>query len=173
MAYINIEIKAKCKNQDYIRKILKKNKARFIGTDHQVDTYFKARKGRLKIREGTIENSLIYYNRENKKGPKKSKVLMVKLKKNNDIKEILKEVLKVSAVVDKKREIYFIKNIKFHIDNVRSIGKFMEIEAIDENGKIGRKKLLSQCRYYLKLFKINKSSMVNCSYSDMLKNKLK
>jgi len=35
-----IEIKAKCTNPDEIRKILSAQKARFIGEDHQIDTYF-------------------------------------------------------------------------------------------------------------------------------------
>ena len=37
--------------------------------------------------------------------------------------------------MDKKREIYFIHNVKFHIDNVKNLGTFIEIEAIDEYTK--------------------------------------
>ena len=32
---------------------------KFIGEDNQEDTYFNVAKGRLKLREGNIENSLI------------------------------------------------------------------------------------------------------------------
>ncbi len=60
MSHINIEIKAKLKNSDLIIKILKNQRARFIGTDHQIDTYFKVPYGRLKLREGSIENYLIF-----------------------------------------------------------------------------------------------------------------
>lgn len=59
MAHVNIEIKAKSNNQDKIRNILKSNNAEFKGIDHQIDTYFKAIIGRLKLREGEIENHLI------------------------------------------------------------------------------------------------------------------
>lgn len=70
MNHINIEIKAKCSQPDKIRDFLKSQSAEFKGVDHQIDTYFKVNKGRLKLREGNIENNLIYYERENKQGPK-------------------------------------------------------------------------------------------------------
>ena len=66
MVYINIEIKAKCNNQEEIRKILQSKNADFKGVDHQINTYFKANSGRLKLREGNIENVLAWYQKENK-----------------------------------------------------------------------------------------------------------
>ena len=62
-AHLNIEIKAWCPNLGMVRKTLKRFRARFVGIDHQVDTYFKVSSGRLKLREGKIENHLIYYER--------------------------------------------------------------------------------------------------------------
>ena len=76
MAHVNIEIKAKSNNQDAIREILKSKNADFKGIDHQIDTYFKVSNGRLKLREGKIENHLIHYQRENKEGPKQSDVTL-------------------------------------------------------------------------------------------------
>ena len=78
MEQINIEIKAKSNNQDMIREILKSKNSDFKGIDHQIDTYFKVNFGRLKLREGQIENYLIYYDRENKEGPKQSNVTLFK-----------------------------------------------------------------------------------------------
>ena len=72
-----IEIKARCSELDKARKILQGKHADFKGVDHQIDTYFRVNLGRLKLREGTIENHLIHYERENKEGPKQSKVLLL------------------------------------------------------------------------------------------------
>ncbi|MBU0536174.1 MAG: adenylate cyclase, partial [Nanoarchaeota archaeon] len=72
MPHKNIEIKARCSDHARIRDILLREKADFKGTDHQIDTYFNTCNGRLKLREGNIENSLIFYKREDKTGPKKS-----------------------------------------------------------------------------------------------------
>ncbi|MFH1608641.1 MAG: class IV adenylate cyclase [Patescibacteria group bacterium] len=168
----NIEIKAKCSDFKKIRKILISQKADFKGIDHQIDTYFKINNGRLKLREGNIENDLIFYNRENKKGPKKSEVILLKNNPKSSLKKILEASLGKLIVVDKHREIFFIKNVKFHLDKVKNLGTFVEIEAIDKKGNFSEKKLLEQCNFYLKLFRISKKDLVNNSYSDLLiKNK--
>ena len=171
MAHINIEIKAKSNNQDEIREILKSKNAEFKGVDHQIDTYFKVNLGRLKLREGTIENFLIHYQRENKEGPKQSDIILFKSDPKSSLKEILTKALGVLVVIDKKREIYFIDNVKFHIDIVEDLGTFVEIEAIDDDGSIGKDKLLEQCQSFLDLFKISQEDMISVSYSDLLLEK--
>lgn len=168
MPHLNVEIKARCNNHDKIREILLSNGADFKGTDHQIDTYFKVPAGRLKLREGNIENYLIFYERENQEGPKQSKVILFDNPSGSSLKEILTKSLDILALVDKKREIYFIENVKFHIDTVKNLGTFMEIEAIDSDGTIGKDKLQEQCQYYLTLFGIDKNDLLSKSYSDML-----
>ena len=83
-----IEIKAKCADVSQIRSILLANKADFKGIDHQIDTYFKAPIGRLKLRAGNIENTLIHYNRPNQAGPKNSQVIYRRLPPNTDLKAV-------------------------------------------------------------------------------------
>jgi len=171
MAILNIEIKAKSNNQDKIREILKSRNADFKGEDHQIDTYFKVNFGRLKLREGNIENNLIYYNRENKEGPKQSEIILFKSSPDSTLKELLTKALGILVVIDKQREIYFIDNVKFHIDTVKNLGTFVEIEAIDDTGSIGKEKLLEQCQFYLDLFKISKDDLISVSYSDLMLEK--
>ena len=168
MSFINIEIKARCSDSDSIEKMLFEENAEFIGTDHQIDTYFNVSNGRLKLREGNIENALIHYNRENISGPKKSEVLLYKSKPGSALKDILSKSIGVKVVVDKVRKIFFIDNIKFHLDNVKGLGSFVEIEAIDKNGTIGQAKLFEQCQQYLKKFGINEDEFIPDSYSDLL-----
>ena len=103
MSYMNIEIKVRCSNQEKIREILKSNNASYKGTDHQIDTYFNnVRHGRLKLREGNIENALIYYDRENVDGPKKCECILYETKPDSSLKEILGKALGVMVIVDKK-----------------------------------------------------------------------
>lgn len=168
---LNIEIKAKSFNQDKIREVLKSNDAEFKGMDHQIDTYFKINFGRLKLREGNIENNLIHYLRENKEGPKQSEVILYRSAPDSTLKKLLSEALGILVIVDKQREIYFIGNVKFHIDTVMNLGTFVEIEAIDINESIGKEKLLEQCRYYLDLFQIPKEDLISGSYSDLMLGK--
>lgn len=168
MSHLNIEIKARIEDPKTIRDRLCSIGADFIGTDHQVDTYFNVKSGRLKLREGKIENHLIYYEREDVTGPKQSVVTLFKNPVNSNLKELLINALGEMVVVDKKREIYFINNVKFHLDEVLGLGTFFEIEAIDKDGSLGKDKLLDQCNYYLKEFGITKDKLIDKSYGDLL-----
>lgn len=163
-----IEIKARCSQPDRIRQILREHSARPIGTDHQIDTYFKVPNGRLKLREGNIENTLIHYQRPNQAGPKNSKVLLYRPAPNLDLKQVLTAAMGVLVIVDKQREIYFIDNVKFHIDQVKQLGSFVEIEAIDEEDTLDPKILLDQCQHYMQLFAIQEADLMEVSYSDLL-----
>lgn len=165
---LNVEIKAISNNQDFIRNILLEKKALYKGVDHQVDTYFKVSNGRMKLRVGKIENNLIHYERENKAGPKQANVILYKSNPESTLNELLSTALGVLVIVDKEREIYFIDNVKFHIDKVKYLGSFVEIEAIDKEGNIGYERLLEQCNYYLNLFGIQKDDLVSNSYSDLI-----
>ena len=166
---INIEIKAKIYNPEKARNYLRNEHAEFIGIDHQIDTYFVVKKGKLKLREGNIENALIYYIREAVATPKKSEIMLYKLHKGGTLKDILLKILDVDIVVDKKREIYFIDNVKFLIDEVKGLGNFIEIEAIDENETIGDEILRRQCERYVDALGVSPSDILKNSYSDMLK----
>ncbi len=167
MQRINIEIKARCAHPEEIRDLLNKLQAEFIGTDYQTDTYFNVPHGRLKLREGNIENALIHYFRNDQAGPKRSDISLYKTQPRSDLKQVLTAALGLLAVVSKRRQIYFIENVKFHIDEVQQLGAFVEVEAIDRDGSIGEEKLREQCQYYLNLFKIRKEDLVEVSYSDL------
>lgn len=166
--HLNIEIKARCADPGRIRTLLQELAADFKGEDRQIDTYFNVPEGRLKLREGNIENALIHYRRTDQAGPKRSEVTLYRTTPGAALKEVLTTALGVRTVVDKKREIYFIGNVKFHIDSVKGLGSFVEIEAIDVDGSLGEVKLREQCDYYLDLFDIREENLVEESYSDMV-----
>lgn len=169
MKILNVEIKARTSKPGAIEAKLTQMGARFWGQDHQVDTYFKVTSGRLKLREGKIENSLIYYHRIETKELKKSEVVLQKLgTENSGLKAILENVHGIWKIVDKQRKIFFIENVKFHIDEVERLGSFVEIEAIDENGTLGEAKLREQCDYYIGQLGIDPTRFVDQSYSDMV-----
>jgi predicted adenylyl cyclase CyaB len=167
MPHLNIEIKARCADPTHIINFLTRRQADFRGEDRQIDTYFHTQSGRLKLREGAIEHSLIYYERPDQKGPKASEIILIR-QPPEEIKALLEKTNGVKVVVDKRRKIYFIENVKFHIDRVEGLGNFVEIEAIDLDGSIGRKKLLEQCNFYLQAFRIPEEDLLTASYSDML-----
>ncbi len=103
MHRINIEIKARCSHPEEIHELLEKQQAEFIGTDRQVDTYFRVPNGRLKLREGNIENALIHYHRLGQAGPKRSDISLYKTEPKSELREVLTAALGVLAVVAKRR----------------------------------------------------------------------
>ncbi len=171
MSVLSIEIKARSEHHQKIRDYLLAHGARQVGLDHQIDTYFNVPHGRLKLREGNIENNLIHYIRNNQKGPKRSAVHLYPSTPDSTLKDTLSAALGIKVVVDKQREIYFIDNAKFHLDTVRGLGTFVEIEALDENNQRTAEELEQQCRSYMEAFDIDASQLVSMSYSDLLANR--
>jgi len=163
---LNFEFKARLHNEPRVREALKRLNARFIGTDHQIDTYFRVPSGRLKVRAGRLENALIFYRRSNLRRARQSTVEMMLLPRRNSLRAILARALGTLAVVDKRREIYFVKNVKIHLDRVRQLGKFLEVEAISRTGDA--KKMRSQARQFQELFGITAKDIVAESYSDLI-----
>ena len=166
--HINYEFKAKRDDTDQLEAILQNLSPKFAGTDHQVDTYFNIPNGRLKLREGNIEYSLIHYERKDSAGAKQSDVTLYHPVPDTALKQVLEKSLGILVVVDKKRKIYFIDNVKFHFDEVEGLGRFVEVEAIDKDGTIGIEKLKEQCNVYAHLFKLRKDEYIAGSYSDLL-----
>ncbi len=165
---VNVEIKARCARPEAIRDVLRDAEAEFRGRDHQIDTYFVVPQGRLKLREGNIENHLIYYQRPDEAGPKRSEVYLYPPSDSAALHALLREALGVRVVVDKLREIWFVGNVKFHIDEVKGLGSFVEIEAIDRDGTIGEAVLQRQCAEWMARFGICHEDLIEESYSDML-----
>jgi predicted adenylyl cyclase CyaB len=168
MSFINVEVKARTNKSSLIRSFLLNNGADFKGVDEQTDTYFDVAHGRLKLRQGNIENNLIFYNRPNQSGPKQSNFDLVRVEDSDALRDILEKAIGIKVVVYKKREIYCIENVKFHLDELETLGHFVEIEASNKMHAIDVSKLHEQCAYYIKKFGIEDADLLNVSYSDMV-----
>ncbi len=165
-----VEIKARVGDHELLRKKLSTLGAEHIGTFQQSDLYFKVPEGRLKLREvdanSTVE--LIYYDRENIAGPKSDDAFILRVQESGELKKILKKILTPLIVVDKVREIYMYCGIQIHLDTVKKLAKFIELEKqTDDNpeaiekGRLALKKLMEK-------LEIDPSKLESHSYSDLL-----
>jgi predicted adenylyl cyclase CyaB len=168
MSFINIEIKARTPRSAEIRQYLLEHNADFKGTDCQTDIYFNTNKGRLKLRQGNIENNLIYYERNNQPGPKQSDFSLVKVDDAETLQAVLAAAIGIKVSVKKTREIFFIGNVKFHLDTLDGLGCFVEIEASNRYAPLSNVQLNEQCNFYIHEFGIKEEDLVDISYSDML-----
>lgn len=146
---INAEIKARCHDSSKLHRKLLELGADFKGEDKQIDRYFNVPEGRLKLRSGNIENSLIFYNRADDAEIRESSIYLEKLSPNNSLDKLLGAALGTKIVVAKTRRIYFIENVKFHLDTVEGLGEFVEIEAIAKEGEASISELQGQCSRYV------------------------
>src|SRR5689334_77041 len=101
----NIEIKARTQRAVEIRQYLSDHGALYKGIDQQSDTYFHVQAGRLKLRQGNIENNLIWYDRPDQAGPKTSSFQLIAVQDGESLKAMLTAALGIKVTVIKKREI--------------------------------------------------------------------
>ena len=126
MGQIHIsEIKARCADAERVRAYLRAQDADFRGTERQVDTYFRAPQGRLKLREGPREATRIYYERENQREPKTSTVTLSHLPQDSNLKAVLSRALGVLVVVDV-------------VDGLFGVSAEARRDALVERGHLGR-----------------------------------
>ena len=165
----NLEIKARYASLAAARRIARSIEARFAGTLRQTDTYFKVRRGRLKLREINRKRlELIYYRRENARKNRYSNYSVLQLPDADASKRLLRSVFESSVVVKKKRELYLYKNSRIHIDHVERLGGFIEFEVLVVHGKRQAQVLMA---YLRRKFAIDSSSLIAGSYSDMILRK--
>ncbi len=165
---LTYEFKAKTNQLKQIEEVLLTYNPRYIGIDNQKDTYFHVPEGRLKLREGNIENALIHYFREDHAHSKKSRVLLYYAHSTEKLKEILITALGIKVIIEKTRKIYYIDNVKFHLDEVDALGSFVEVEAIANEDSANLSQMKEQCLLYAGLFNIRDEDYIAGSYSDLL-----
>ncbi|HUU29148.1 MAG TPA: class IV adenylate cyclase [archaeon] len=164
-----VEIKARCADPGRIRKLLQSWGASFKGTVTQTDTFYNAAFGRLKLRESESRNLLIGYRRPDIRGPKHCLVDLYESIDSQALGKVLAESLGIRAVVKKRREIYTMNNVKFHLDQVEPpLGSFVEIEVLGHRGTVSVEDLRSVCEKYLVKLGIKDDDLVEEAYVDLL-----
>jgi adenylate cyclase, class 2 len=167
----NLELKARISSRTETMKTLRKI-GEFKQVLYQTDRYFNVRKGRLKLREVLGRGSeLIYYKRNEKSGPRWSDYEIVRIKDPKGLRRCLTRALGLRVIVRKKRCLFYYKRIaRVHVDSVRGLGNFIELEVIS-NGKSRDAKLVHD--ELVKHLRIKRKETIRCSYSDMIMGGLK
>ncbi len=143
--------------------------ATFISDVRQEDTYFLVGKGRLKLRavEGKDEGTLIYYQREDRPGPKRSRVSLLPVAEATGLRGLLREALGILVEVRKRRRIFRWGEVQVHLDEVDGLGTFLEFERmIDSDEEAGRAE--AEFAELRRSLRIVEKDLVAGSYSDMV-----
>jgi adenylate cyclase class 2 len=139
-----VEMKTKVNDLEGVRSKLSLLDAKYIGEFHQIDTYFETSEGRLKLRETNSQDyaEIIFYERPDIAKIKKSHILLIRARPPDIAKKLLDKFLPTKLVVEKTREIYTLEKIRVHLDQVKGLGAFVELErpTKDEIGEINKSK---------------------------------
>ncbi len=166
----NIEIKARVPDESHVRDYIRTHGTQHE-TQYQRDVFFYASRGRLKLRcfpDGT--GVLVAYDRPDSAGPKLSDYLLAPVDGASACEEALARALGVRGVVEKKREIAIVGQTRVHLDEVRDLGLFLELEVVlrpDQDDKTGEA-IANQLMHDLK---IGPRDLLEHAYIDMLEQR--
>jgi adenylate cyclase class IV len=169
----NIELKARCADLAQAARAAASVGATRVGVLRQVDTYFHALRGRLKLREiggdaGGERAELIAYERANETALRDSDYCVVPVALNavSAMKAALAKTLGLRGEVRKTRELWLYENVRIHLDDVAGLGTFVEFEAVisvDVGDAISRERLAR----LTEALRIREEDRIAVSYSDL------
>lgn len=132
----NIEIKARARDFNAIRARAEAITDTPVEVIPQEDTFFSVPKGRLKLRVRRAEPAqLIYYERPDQDGPKRSDYQIFETADPESLKLTLSRALGIRGVVRKTRYLYLVGQTRVHLDDVEDLGQFMELEVVMRPGQ--------------------------------------
>lgn len=134
----------------------------------QVDTFFRVPRGRLKLRVlDPQRGELIGYSRPDREGPKLSTYHRLPTGTPGRLLELMSRALGVRGVVEKSREVLLLGRTRIHLDEVRGLGSFLELEVIlDRTFSPERGEALA--RDLLGKLGVPREALVSGAYIDLL-----
>ncbi|AWO98332.1 Hypothetical protein SMAX5B_018717 [Scophthalmus maximus] len=127
----NVEIKAKVSDLTHIGEkaaTLSQSEGTII---LQHDTFFNCSNGRLKLRDFMDgSGQLIFYERPDTDGPKLSRYSISPTSDPQSLQTVLSDALGVKGEVWKERRLFMIGQTRVHLDTVRGLGHYMELEVV-------------------------------------------
>jgi predicted adenylyl cyclase CyaB len=169
----NIEIKARARDFNDIRSRAEALTDTPVEVIPQEDTFFAVSHGRLKLRVRTVDPAqLIYYERPDQDGPKRSDYQIFETADPENLKLTLSRALGIRGVVRKTRYLYLIGQTRVHLDEVEGLGHFVELEVVmrpgqpDADGQAIAEDLMVQLG-------VVKADLLVGAYMDLLENRQK
>lgn len=169
MARVNVELKAFDHDPEAMVARCLALGAVDAGVLSQRDTYFLARRGRLKLRieEGALGGELIAYRRPDALEPMESSYVLAPVIEPTPLTEALEAAQGTVVVVSKRRRLFLWEGVRIHLDEVDELGNFIEFEAVlpDAGDLATANAKLAQLRASLG---IEDDALVSVGYADLL-----
>jgi predicted adenylyl cyclase CyaB len=167
----NIEIKARARNFEAIRRYAESLSDTPVEVIPQEDIFFNIEKGRLKLRVLALNlGQLIYYTRPDQEGPKRSEYHIYETPDPENLQRILELAYGIRGVVRKTRYLYLVGQTRVHLDDVEGLGQFMELEVVlgegqsDTEGQAIAEDLMTRLR-------VERGDLLEGAYVDLLERR--
>jgi homotetrameric cytidine deaminase len=127
----NVELKAIDTDPDRSLAICRELGAEDRGVLVQRDTYFRVGAGRLKLREEQPGGAtLVQYDRADDPQARLSAYRLIAVEDADGLRTALDAALGTLVVVDKERHLFLWDGVRIHLDRVRDLGTFVELEGV-------------------------------------------
>ncbi|CAJ0698790.1 hypothetical protein R1479_02029 [Ralstonia mannitolilytica] len=134
----------------------------------QDDTFFACANGRLKLRQFSPQHGqLIHYFRADSAGPRVSDYHIVPTDAPDALRDTLAAAIGTAGRVIKVRQLYLAGQTRIHIDAVKDLGDFAELEVVlrdDQSEDEGA----SIARQWMHTLGIAETDLLDVAYVDLL-----
>lgn len=164
----NVEIKARITDLELFRQQAERISDSAAELIIQEDVFFNGPRGRLKLRILSDDRGeLIYYERSNQAGPKRSQYFISKTNEPRQLLIVLESALGIRGVVRKKRWLYRVDNTRIHLDEVDGLGSFLELEVVLSTGQRTEEGEATAAEL-MAVLGVDESDLVSGAYIDLL-----
>ena len=169
----NIEIKARVDDIQALKTRAASLSDQPLEVIPQEDTFFNTEKGRLKLRiKAPGVGELIYYERPDQDGPKRSDYHLAKTSDPENLKIALSMALDVRGVVKKTRYLYMVGQTRIHVDDVEGLGHFMELEVVMREGQTDAEGQ-AIAEELMRRLGIREDALIEGAYMDLIESKIR
>ena len=79
-------------------------------------------------------------------------------------------MINIEIIVNKKRDLFIYKNTRIHLDDVKNLGTYVELETVFNTNQI-EEELITEHNFVIKSLGLDTLEKIPNSYSDLLINK--
>ncbi|XP_075713735.1 uncharacterized protein LOC142749508 isoform X2 [Rhinoderma darwinii] len=166
----NVEVKARIHDWERSLQVCQQLSGSNGERISQRDVFYNTTKGRLKLRD--FQNGagqLIYYERPDQLGPKLSNYSISNTADPHGLEAVLTQALGVRGKVVKERFLFMVGQTRIHLDRVKDLGDFVELEVVLTDAQTAQDGDLI-ARELMNSLKISQDNLLTGAYMDLLQD---